>query len=187
MISLQSLEKNYYSIDAKNEIDINLDKLDTEKLNSSQQNTIDSVASYHLYVNTLNTLPFLKKKDGTVPDFVSRDDLVNLFIFDPTRLLYTEYDKNPSFVERMGNIDEFIQLLNDRIKKINKTGLIVPDHVPFESLRNLAQSQAELTEQKNQEKLGQHIVIIEESSHILLAMNDLVSIGEQKKSISIPA
>ncbi len=127
------------------------------------------------YEDLFNTIAFFLRNAEQLPDFITREDLLNLLIIDPARMLGgIKFNENPALLERMGDINEFKKLLYDKKEKLEQAGMVL------ENSKILAVIEKLDSVEKTSEKLAHYTDTLEKISSQLSQMEKFLEMWEEK-------
>lgn len=166
------LVSDFFSIEKH--LDINFNAESQLALPGAEKTLIGSVTlEANKYFNPITgfTCIFNSK---TLPDFITRNDLLNLLIYDPNRLLSLRppFYENKAILSRLGDISEAIQLLNQQTNKLKLVGLEVGDKV------EIVIEKLHIVLDRKNEKIANYAIPLAETSELLAKINDKLTIGE---------
>ncbi|MCD6040097.1 MAG: interaptin [Gammaproteobacteria bacterium] len=117
--STKILEKKWEAIRAK--FDAAMDEIHHKKVAHTRNAYFTSPA----YLELLTTVSLLLNSKKTLPEFITREDLIKFFICNPETLNTLKFEENNSLLIRLGGLDNFINLLTNEKENIKTLGINV--------------------------------------------------------------
>ncbi len=121
MEQIENKANNYLLLET--EIDIDLTQAPPLTLSKETENTLSNLPMNEEYIRAVSTVNYILRSDATLPDFITREDLIQMLLIDPGRMILCKFHENESFLQRLGNLDEVILLLERQVKKFAVIGL----------------------------------------------------------------